>query len=108
MEFENKIWLDDVSLGYIEDERPIEKECIRTYLDDEVMEGVPTELLRSLQQELANDILNMTSNNYEEVCNNMRMYAEVIEILEDYINDKFIRFRYNPMENWYLDEVEER
>ena len=108
MEIENKIWFDDESLGYMEDERPIEKEYIRTYLDDEVMEGVPTELLRSLQHELATDILNMTSNNYEEVCNNMRMYADVIEILEDYINDKFIRFRYNPMGNWYLDEVEER
>lgn len=73
-------------------------------ISDEIMTGRPYNIERELQRELANQILTLNGNNYENVTNNMRQLADVIEILEDHINDDFITLRYNPMGAWYIEE----
>lgn len=76
-------------------------------ISDEIMTGKPLNIERELQREIANQILTMNGNNYEDVATNMRQLADVIEILEEHINDDFITLRYNPMGAWYISEEDE-
>ena len=73
-------------------------------ISDELMTGRPYNIERELQRELANQILTLNGNNYENVTNNMRQLADVIEMLEEHINDDFITLRYNQMGAWYISE----
>lgn len=73
-------------------------------ISDEIMTGRPYNIERELQRELANQILTLNGNNYENITNNMRQLADVIEILEEHINDDFITLRYNQMGAWYISE----
>lgn len=72
-------------------------------VNDEIMEGKPSDLLRYLQTELANSILAMELNDLENTCDNMRLFADVLELLEEHINDEYIKLKYNPMGAWYID-----
>lgn len=75
-------------------------------INEEIIQGKPLEIERQLQLEIANQILKMGGNDYENTCQNMRMVADIIEILEEHINEDFITLRYNPMGAWYLEEEE--
>lgn len=77
-------------------------------INEELMQGQPYTIERMLLPILANQILTMNGNNYEDVVENMRQYADVIEILEEHINDDFITLRYNPMGAWYISEEDEK
>ena len=76
-------------------------------INEDIIQGNPSELVMSLQTQIANQILQMSVNDYEDVCQNMRMTSDIFEILEEHINDEFITLKYNPMGAWYLVEKEE-
>lgn len=76
-------------------------------ITEDIMQGKPLTIERELQREMAEQILTMSGNNYENVCNNMRVFADVIELLEEHINEDFITLRYNPMGSWYIESESE-
>ena len=73
-------------------------------INEEIMQGNPLAIEKALKTEIANQILKMGGNDYENVCENMRMTADVFEILEENINKKTVTLKYNFMGSWYLDE----
>ena len=75
-------------------------------INDEIIKGNPSQIESTLKVEIANQILKM-GNDYENVCQNMRLTADLFEILEEHINDEIITLKYNPMGSWYLVENEE-
>jgi hypothetical protein len=77
-------------------------------INEDIIEGNPSELMMSLQTQIANQILHMSTNDYEDVCANMRMTSEIFEILEEHINNEIVTLKYNPMGAWYYVESEER
>lgn len=79
----------------------------KCYIDDEIMYGSPLYIEKELQREIIEQIQNIVGNNYENVCNNMRLIADIIELLEEHINDNFIVLKYNPMGAWYIEEDKE-
>lgn len=80
----------------------------KTIVTDEIMQGNPLSIECILKCELANQLLKMGANDYENVCHNMRLYADVFEILEEHINDDYICLKYNPMGSWYEVEDDEQ
>ena len=76
-------------------------------INEELIQGNPLAIESYLKVEIANQILKMGASDYEDVCNNMRMTADVFEILEDNINKETVTLRYNPMGSWYLEEETE-
>lgn len=76
-------------------------------ITEDIMQGKPLAIERELQRETAEQILTMSGNNYENVCENMRVIADVIELLEEHINEDFITLRYNPMGSWYIESESE-
>ena len=74
------------------------------FISEELISGNPLMIEETLQREIANQVLKMSGKDYENVCNNMRMTADVFELLEDHINDEFITLKYNPMGSWYIEE----
>lgn len=77
-------------------------------IDEEIMQGKPYKIQDYLKRELANQILSMNYETIENTCDNMRMFADVFELLEEHINDKFITLKYNPMGAWYIEEEQTR
>lgn len=82
------------------------KKTYKTFINEEIMHGDPMAIESMLKCELANQLLKMGANDYENVCNNMRIFADVFEILEEHINDDFILLKYNPMGSWYNETNE--
>lgn len=76
-------------------------------INEDIIKGKPLEIERHLQLEIVNQILKLSGATYEDTCSNMRLTADIFEILEDHINDEIITLKYNPMGAWYLDESEE-
>lgn len=77
------------------------------YINDEIMQGKPYQIQDYLKAELANQILKMDYKTIENTCFNMRLFADVFELLEEHINDDFIVLKYNPMGSWYIAEKEQ-
>lgn len=77
-------------------------------INDEIMIGKPLELERELQMEIIQQLLTLSGSNYENICDNMRMVANIIEIIEEHMNENEITLRYNPMGEWYCEESEEK
>lgn len=73
-------------------------------INEELIQGNPLAIEGILKGEIANQILKMGASDYENVCNNMRMTADIFELLEENINKENITLRYNPMGAWYLDD----
>lgn len=73
-------------------------------INDEIIQGQPLAIENQLKIEIANQILKMSGNDYEDVTNNMRIIADIFEILEEHINDNFITLKYNPMGSWYIEQ----
>lgn len=73
-------------------------------INEELIQGNPLAIESALKSEIANQILKMGASDYENVCNNMRMIADIFELLEENINKENITLRYNPMGAWYLDD----
>lgn len=76
-------------------------------IEDEFIQGKPLDVERYIMQELATQILTINGATYEDTCYNMRLFADVIEEIEDHINDEIITFKYNPMGSWYRVDGEE-
>ena len=72
-------------------------------ITDEIIQGNPLQIEKELKIEITNQILKM-GNDYENVCNNMRITADVFELLEENINKDFIKLKFNPMGAWYVEE----
>lgn len=72
-------------------------------IDEEILQGKPLLIEKKLKMEIVNQILNMGAD-YENICENMRITADVFELLEEHINDDFITLKYNPMGSWYIEE----
>lgn len=77
-----------------------------TIINEDIIKGNPVKIEGILKMEIANEILKM-GNNYEDVCANMRMTADVFEILEEHINEECVILKYNPMGAWYYVESED-
>lgn len=75
-------------------------------IDDEIMQGKPYIIQDYLKRELANQILQMDYKTLEDTCYNMRLFADVFELLGEHINDNFITLKYNPMGSWYIESEE--
>lgn len=73
-------------------------------INEEIMQGKPYQLQDYLKREIANQILSMDYKTIENTCNNMRMLADVFELLEEHINDNYISLKYNPMGSWYIEK----
>lgn len=76
-------------------------------ITEELIQGNPLAIESTLKVEIANQILKMGANDYENICENMRMTADIFELLEENINKQVITLKYNPMGSWYLDNEEE-
>ena len=76
----------------------------KTIINDEIMCGEPLYIEAELKREIIAEIQGIVGNNYENVCNNMRLIADIFEILENNINEDFILLKYNPMGTWYKEE----
>lgn len=72
-------------------------------IDEEILQGKPLLIEKELKMEIVNQILNMGAD-YENICENMRITADMFELLEEHINDDFITLKYNPMGSWYIEE----
>ena len=75
-------------------------------INEEMIQGQPLAIENYLKVEIANQILKMGGNDYENTCDNMRKTAELFEIIEENINKDFITLKYNPMGSWYLQDDE--
>lgn len=75
-----------------------------THISEELIKGNPSEILERITKEMATQIIYMSSDDYEDICCNMRLMADLFEILFEHINDYYVELRYNPMGNWYLVE----
>lgn len=76
-------------------------------INEELIQGDPLTIESQLKIEIANQILKMGAFDYENVCNNMIMTAEIFQILEENINKDTVTLKYNPMGSWFLSEEEE-
>ena len=86
----------------------LNKWTTKLLINEEIMQGQPLALEKHIKMEIANQILQMSGNDYEDVTNNMRIFADVLETIEEHINDDIITFKYNPMGAWYLVEEDEQ
>ena len=64
------------------------------------MEGNPLRLEKIIIQETIRALQDINGSNYEDTCHNLRLMTDVIEEIEEHINDKYIKFEYNPMGAW--------
>lgn len=74
----------------------------KTIINEEIMCGQPLYIEKDIQRELIKQLQSLNGSNYEDICVNMRVFADVIETLENNINDDFILLKYNPMGEWYI------
>lgn len=76
-------------------------------MTDEIMQGNPCQLQNHLKKEIANQILSMDYNTIQNTCNNMRLFADIFELLEEHINNEIVLLKHTPMGSWYIDEEEQ-
>ncbi len=77
-------------------------------IEEELLQGQPLRLERTLIMETVNALQQINGSNYEDTCHNLRLIADVIEEIEDHINDDLITFKWDPMGAWYrVEEGEE-
>ena len=74
-------------------------------ITDELIQGNPLLIEQNLKIEIISQIQDIKGDNYENICDNIRNFADLVEILEDNINKDFIILKYNPMGKWYIEEV---
>lgn len=79
---------------------------MKTIINDEIIEGNPLKIESELKIEIANQILKMGASDYENTIENMKMVADIFEILEENIDKEFIRLEAHPMGGYVLKEVE--
>lgn len=80
----------------------------KNYISSEIIAGQPLTIENEIIRDIIGQLQVLKGDNYEDICFNMRLTADVIEILEEYINDEFIVLTYNPMGAWYKeDDLEE-
>ena len=77
---------------------------MKTYISEELIKGNPSEILEIVKKEMTTQIMHMSSDDYEDTCFNMRLMADLFEILFEHINDYYVELKYNPMGSWYLVE----
>ena len=79
---------------------------METYISEELIKGKPTKLIEEMSKEITTQISSINDNNYENVCDNMKLIAEILEILFEHIEDEYVELKYNPMGSWYFAEDE--
>lgn len=80
---------------------------MKNYISEDAIAGQPFMLIDFMQKEIINQLNKEKLGGYkayENMCDNMRLTADIIEILANYINDNFILLKYNPMGCWYKEE----
>lgn len=77
-----------------------------TYISEELIKGKPSEILEIVKKEMTTQIVYMSSDDYEDTCCNMRLMADLFEILFEHIEDEYVELKYNPMGSWYFVEDE--
>jgi hypothetical protein len=81
-------------------------------INEDFMEGIPILLKRVLIRKTIialQDYIDDNENRLENVGDNLKLIADVIEEIEEHINDKHIKFVYNPMGAWVrVEEKEEK
>lgn len=77
-----------------------------TYISEELIKGNPSEILEIVKKEMTTQIVYMSSDDYEDTCCNMRLMADLFEILFEHIEDEYVELKYNPMGSWYFVEDE--
>ena len=77
---------------------------METYISEELIKGNPSEILERVTKEMATQIIYMSIYDYADICCNMRLMADLFEILFEHINDYYVELKYNPMGSWYLVE----
>ena len=78
----------------------------KNYISEEIIAGQPFFIIEDMQKELVRQFNKDKMSgykDYENMCNNMRLIADIIEICGNYINDDFIVLKYNPMGSWYKE-----
>lgn len=79
---------------------------METYISEELIKGKPTKLIEEMSKEITTQISSINDSNYENVCDNMKLIAEILEILFEHIEDEHVELKYNPMGSWYFVEDE--
>ena len=74
----------------------------QTIINEEIICGRPLCIESDIKREIIKQIQDLGAFNYEDVCFNMRLCADIFEILENNINDEFILLKYNPMGEWEI------
>ena len=74
----------------------------KNYISEDVIAGTPRLLVEGVKQELIFEIKRVEiTDNYEDVCTNLRMATDILQLLAEHIEDDFIELLYNPMGCWY-------
>lgn len=79
----------------------------RTSFNEEIIVGEPRIIEDEIKREIIEQIQQLGAFDYENVCDNMRLVADIIEILEDYIGDDFIVLKHSAMGFWYKEDDKE-
>ena len=77
---------------------------METYISEELIKGNPSEILERITKDMAAQIIYMSIYDYADICCNMRLMADLFEILFEHINDDYVELKYNRMGSWYLVE----
>lgn len=72
----------------------------KVIINEDEIKGNPSRILSCLEVDLANSLLKGVN---DDVILTMKQLINVFETLYDRINDDYISFKWNNMENWYLD-----
>lgn len=74
----------------------------KVIVNDERIEGTPTYVLSRIQIELANYILKLDTRELENASAKLEETAEILKLLEDYLNEDYVLLEKTPMGSWVL------
>lgn len=77
---------------------------MKTYINEDLIKGNPSELIGRITHEMATQLINISCSDYEDVFYTTRLMTEVLEILFENVNNEYVELKYNPMGSWVLIE----
>lgn len=78
------------------------------YVDEEKMCGTPTQLKNYIKKEVKYQMTHLEDIGIEMVSFNLKMSAEILDIINENSDKKLLTLLYNPMGSWFLKEETER
>ena len=72
----------------------------KVIVNDEKIEGSTTYVLSRIQIELANYILKLDTRDLESAISKLEETAEILRLLEDYLNEDYVLLEKTPMGSW--------